>query len=209
MLSRKLLSENRITGPYVVSTSYGFQTSTSTSINVSKPTGTANGDLLFAIISGSGTAVFTPAAGWTAGTNVSATAMAYRTAWKAAGGSEPSSYTFTSDTSRILQMVLICMRYSIHDTIATVNTGDSTGLDLPSTVIAGGLCLAAAVESASAQVWTAPAGWDDVFEADATAQETIKVFSKVLPSGSTGTIRLSTTTPATQRGVLYASESTI
>lgn len=71
--------------------------SSGTVITVSKPTGTAEGDMLIAMMSATaGGASITPPAGWTA-VGEGGTASSTRTAvwYRVAGASEPASYNFT------------------------------------------------------------------------------------------------------------------
>lgn len=68
-----------------------------TSITVNKPTGTASGDLLLASVTlRISSATITPPAGWTQVASGGASSITLATFIKVAGGSEPSSYTFTT-----------------------------------------------------------------------------------------------------------------
>ena len=65
--------------------------STSSSITIGKPSGTASGDLLVAYVaSGLGGATYT-SSGWTQAED----GAQYTLLWKIAGGSEPADYTFS------------------------------------------------------------------------------------------------------------------
>jgi hypothetical protein len=74
---------------------------TATTITVTKPTGTASGDLLVAVVALRLTgASITPPAGWTLIASGGASSITLATYWKIAGGSEPSNYTFTTTAGR-------------------------------------------------------------------------------------------------------------
>lgn len=68
-----------------------------TSVTVTKPTGTVQGDAMFAIVSGYQSVSVTAPSGWNllASAVDSGTALRVRTYTKLAGGSEPSNYTWT------------------------------------------------------------------------------------------------------------------
>lgn len=74
-------------------------TATST-YTVNKPTGTAAGDVLVAVIANVGAATFTPPSGWTSIETEAADSAVRIGAWyKVAGGSEPSSYAWSLSTT--------------------------------------------------------------------------------------------------------------
>lgn len=81
--------------------SSGTSNASSTSIVISKPTGTVSGDVLLAIIDGNNTPVITPPSGWTLVDSVNTTVTAVISIYsKVASGSEPSTYTWTLDSAQ-------------------------------------------------------------------------------------------------------------
>jgi hypothetical protein len=117
--------------------SYAFDT---TSITVSKPSGTASGDLLIGVIVTDGDAgTFTPPSGWTLINSGTAdpggiTDQVTLGAWyKIAGGSEPPSYTWNWTNSQAVYAFII--RITGHDSsnpihVWGVATGSSTGISI-------------------------------------------------------------------------------
>src|SRR5579862_9844168 len=70
--------------------------SSGTSCALTKPTGTASGDVLYAIISMAANKTVTAPSGWTQiGTSYNGTSTFARFYRKVAGGSEPSSYSWS------------------------------------------------------------------------------------------------------------------
>jgi len=98
-------------------------TGTSTSFVINKPSGTANGDLLVAVMfsSGSGAQTWTGATGWTEAIDQN-TAPNLRIAYKTAGSSEGSSYTFTATGGTAFSGAMICIRNGVWDTVGTITT---------------------------------------------------------------------------------------
>ena len=84
----------------LVNTANVVNTTAGTSIVVNKPTSTASGHVMAAAIYATGAQTITPPSGWTL--QASETGSASNRVWlytKVAGGSEPSSYTWTLGTS--------------------------------------------------------------------------------------------------------------
>ena len=105
-----------------VATAAGNNGTGSTSVTVNKPTGTAEGHVMLAVVGvrgGSGVTVSAPA-GWTQiNTNNSGTTLRSTTFYKVAGASEGSSYTFTWSGSNKASGVI--STYSGVDTSSPIN----------------------------------------------------------------------------------------
>jgi hypothetical protein len=72
-----------------------------TSLTINKPTGVAQGDVLLATVTATGTGTLTAPSGWTAVQDTTqGTAIRQLTYYKVAGASEPSSYSWGLGTSR-------------------------------------------------------------------------------------------------------------
>lgn len=100
-----------------------------TSVNINKPTGTLEGDVMVAAISLSGSQSITAPAGWTlvlSGNN--GTDVQVDTYYKPAGASEPSSYSFSWTTSTRAAGGILS-----YDGVDTVNTLDVTGTNATGT----------------------------------------------------------------------------
>lgn len=107
-----------------------------TSINGSRPAGTASGDLLIAIMTtdGGGETLTAPG-GWTVVTGNIGSNHTSRSWYKIAGASEPASYTFTVGSNEA--MTIGILRLSGHDLASPINvfgisTGASTSPTAPS-----------------------------------------------------------------------------
>jgi hypothetical protein len=108
-----------------------------TAVDVGKPAGTVQGDLLIASFTADGNhALSPPDASWTlieggAGNPVDNT-PSFGVWYKLAGVSEPSVYTFTSDAAT--QLYIAVVRYDGHDSISPINASaiaNSTGSSTP------------------------------------------------------------------------------
>ena len=73
----------------------------STSLSISKPTGVAQGDVMLATVTATGTGTVTAPSGWTVVKNTTqGTALRQATYYKVAGASEAASYSWSLGTSR-------------------------------------------------------------------------------------------------------------
>lgn len=114
-------------GPFFISQSTVQETSSSLSLDLNKPAGTREGDLMIAyLLSGGGNQSnpgwFDPA-GWTYAVNLTGGASTNRPfnaiAYKVAGASEPSTYTFQATTSRTLAGTIVTYRNGAYDATGT------------------------------------------------------------------------------------------
>ena len=100
--------------------------SDTTSINVSKPSGTVQGDLLIANFVSDGSSTLSAPGGWTlvegGGVNPVDNTPSFGVWYKIAGASEPSNYTFTSSASE--ELYIAVLRYTGHDPSAPINASD-------------------------------------------------------------------------------------
>lgn len=121
----------------------------SADVVISKPSGTVSGDLLVALISIRDYTSITPPAGWTligsVVTNPLTTDAAY---WKAAGGSEPSTYTWSITVSTSDRACGAILRITEADTTTPINaqasasyTGDSDTDQSPAVTTTAANCL--------------------------------------------------------------------
>lgn len=109
-----------------------------TQVIVDKPTGTADDDLLVAIMSHDSTAgTLSAPVDWTAlFDTVNTGGSTFRAWYKIAGASEPVNYTFTSSDSD--QLIAAIMRFTGHDSanpinaVSSVNTGNTNSPTCPS-----------------------------------------------------------------------------
>lgn len=111
--------------PEFVASASAQTTISVTTLTVNKPAGTLEGDLMVAVMCSDGltNATWTGDIGWTEIVD-QALQPNVRIAYKAAGGSEPSSYTFTSTNTSTKSGAIITYRYAAYGTISgTITTG--------------------------------------------------------------------------------------
>jgi len=97
-----------------------------TTLVINKPPGTVEGHVMVAVLAVSTDSTVTPPAGWTEVVNtlVDTNQMRQAVYWKAAGGSEPSTYTFT--LSRAKSSVGVISTYSGVDTVAPIDVSSAS-----------------------------------------------------------------------------------
>lgn len=114
-------------GQILVASAQNQLTSSSTSLAISKPTGTISGDIMVAV-----TATAQPGSnmnqlsGWTRVLTVNSDNK-LTVQYKIAGGSEPSSYTFTSGSSQKMSGCIATFRNVSYDKIGSANTNAGSG----------------------------------------------------------------------------------
>lgn len=92
-------------------------TASGTSLVIAKPT-SQSGDLLVAFLAANGTTSFSAPSGWTVASSGSHGAIAYKTD----GGSEPTDYTFTAGSSRLLAGTIVSFRNCVFDSSTSFRT---------------------------------------------------------------------------------------
>lgn len=119
-------------------TSFPASTNNTSTCVINKPTGTASGDLLVAYLASGASVTFTLPSGWTlvsaylnTGSNMTA-----GVAYKVAGGSEPTSYTFSDDTASGAPLCGAILTYRGVDTVNPINTHGATNTASTDTVAA-------------------------------------------------------------------------
>lgn len=103
--------------PAYVSNATKQNASSGTALVINKPAGTADGDLMIAVMTSTSGETWTGDTGWTEIADQGAV-PSIRIAYKYAGASEPSSYTFTSSVGGVLSGCIVSYRYATYDTIA-------------------------------------------------------------------------------------------
>lgn len=120
---------------------------------ISKPTGTASGDLLVALLSGTD-AVVTPASGWTLIRNSAGGPGELNSYYKIAGGSETANYTWTTDGSgsgNVGGVILRISGFSANEPINSSASGAQSNTATPS--IAGAAVTPSYAESLFIMWW--------------------------------------------------------
>lgn len=182
------------------------QTTTTLSTQiVNKPTGTIEGDLMVAVMSRVGATLWAGDTGWTEVADQGAT-PSLRVAYKVAGASEPSSYTFTMDSSSAAKSAaILTYRYGAYDTIGSFTTGTNP-LVLPSispSVNDSVLFAIGARESGSVTLGT-PTGMVAMYTDNSSTGPSFIVCAQYVNSGATGTRSMSTGATTGVSGIMLA-----
>lgn len=166
------------------------------SLPITKPTGTASGDLLLGVMSvsnGAGGATWTGDTGWTEAIDQGAE-PSLRVAYKTAGGSEGASYSFTSSLTQAEFGLVLCLRGVTWDVIgASVTTltgnGDLVISGVTSGAGADGGWLLACVASADtgSPTHSTPSGMTLIATHTDASGRRISVFMQDISAGATGT----------------------
>lgn len=191
---------------------YAFTQNVGTGVNlvVNKPTGTADGDLMVALMSANGTTSWSGATGWTEIADQAADA-ALRVAYKVAGASEPSSYTFTpGNNARQLSGYIVTYRSGSYGAIGTIAANASTLVVTgPSASSDGAVLLGFATRTTSvANSLVPPVGMQTIYADNAADLPESIVVSQIVIAGATGTKSFAEMTTTYSAGVLLTIEPT-
>jgi hypothetical protein len=163
---------------------------TGTNLVINRPTGTIEGDLMVAVMASNGALT----GGWTDTTfteaaDQGAVSPSLRVAYKVAGASEPSNYTFSSADTDIKAGSIVTYRFASYNSISAFVTGADPLILTGATAAASQSILLAIGARAAANVTvlsTQPRGMTFVVaNTDATAPS-FGVASQVVPAGPTG-----------------------
>jgi len=198
MLAAKLLSVSGKT-PTVISSVFSESTSTVTSFVITMPSSIQAGDLLIVayvteLLTDATRA--TPAAGWTEVLDSFGRSLN----WKVATGSEPSTYTFTYNTSTRFSAFAVCIRNAAFDVVGTVGANASPNV-APEITVSQNNSILFSHNSNGATVsvtWTAPTGFTQVIaDSNATQPSSVLFSDENIAAGATGTV---SATPSTGNG---------
>lgn len=196
--------------PTLIATAQTQNAATGSTLVINTPTGTADGDLMVAVMAASGTVTWTGDTSWTEPAD-QGSSPSLRIAYKTAGASEPSSYTFTASTAlQRLSGCILTYRYAAYDTIAGAFTTGADPLILTSiSPIASQSKLIAAGARAinSVTLGTPTSMTAQVTDADGTTPSYIVCDQKV-SSGPVGTRSMSTGSTTAVAGIMLAIKPT-
>ena len=207
MLSKLLkAASSRMPIQYIAESTTQVTTGSSTVV-VNKPTGTVDGDLMImvgAVGSLAAGRTWTGDTGWTEVADQGAIPN-LRIAYKIAGSSEPSSYTFTisSGTTAGIAASILTYRYAAYDTIGSFTTSTDP-LVLPSVTASANtsVLIAAGVRAAASITLGTPTGMTArVTENDGTAPS-YKICDQSINAGATGTRSMSTGSASDVAGIM-------
>lgn len=191
--------------PTYVAQSTAVQNTSSTTIAVNVPTGTANGDLLILMVmSNSGT--WTTPSGWTVWlASANNRAIYYRTA-----SSEPASYTITQGSSTTASACMLAYQNAAIDVMGTITAGNtSPNTATAITTTANNTIVFDYVASNDASLtFSTPSGYTSLAsDSDATAPSYALFYKTQATAGTTGTAA-TTFASGTARSILFAIKST-
>jgi hypothetical protein len=175
----------------------------STTLTINKPTGTVQGNLLIAIMFSDSlsNATWTGDTGWTEVID-QGVRPSLRVAYKVAGASEASSYTFISNFSGLIGGAILTYKNALYDTIGAIQTGASGDVQTaPSITLAeSASTLIAVFARGQTTSWSAPSAGLSLLTTQTVVRPAWAIYHQVdLPSGSTGTRQA---TPANTAGAL-------
>lgn len=179
------------------------------SLVVSKPTGAISGDILIGGMCAALSRTWTGDTGWTEILD-QGTAPSLRAAYLVAGGSEPSSYTFTASSSVAASGAIACFRGYTYDTAsssASTLSGDGD-LSISGITVTGGILIAIVVtDNASPVSHSTPSGFQLAgFQGGSGGfGPAVSVFWKQVAAGATGSVTSTIgTTAGSSSGILIA-----
>lgn len=201
-----LLPQQTQVGPFVVSVASKENSSNSSSLVISKPTGTREGDLMLALMNSESAITWTGDTGWTEVAD-QGVAPSTRVAYKVAGASEGASYTFTSSSStNILSGTIVTYRNAAYDAIGTIQSGTDP-LALSATASAPySRFVSTAANAAGTATITAPAGVKELNSATRFGGPTLLVAQDTALSagGASGSRNFTMGTTTNVSGVALA-----
>jgi hypothetical protein len=179
-------------------------TSSATTITINVPTGTANGDLLIAVLTaaGAGSTTWTTPSGWTVGI----TASQGKTVFYKTASSEPASYTFTASGSDTHQGYILTYRNAQFGVGGTVSTSASSPAVAPAitTTAANAIIFDVVSQTGTSITYSTPTGYASLnSDSDATAPSSNIFITTQAVAGSTGTVS-SNPSSGSARAYLFA-----
>lgn len=179
------------------------------SVVVSKPSGTAENDLMVALMIHNGNGTWTGDTGWTEAID-QGTSPCIRVAHKIAGSGEPSSYSFANTGSNEASGVIATFRNAAWDAIGTISTAVASSVQTAPQITVGAansMLLAFFTSALPSVTWSSPSSglvslatdssgtkgsfalyYDDLYSSGASGT---KVATMSSSSGSKGCILLS------------------
>lgn len=184
MLAARLAASKAVSTPEITFVASSTASTNGASITVDKPTGTQSGDIMIAVMGGDIDATWTGDTDWTEVGELGAALPGMRVAYKVAGGSEGSTYTFTPSKSDDMAAAILTYRNATYDTATAVVSGGQSG---PITVAQNdSLLLQIFVRISGFAFINAPAGYITRINFD-SADGRIVVFEKEVDASSTET----------------------
>lgn len=168
-------------------------TTTGATLVINKPTGTVQNDLMVALyVTNNGQELWTPDTGWQEIIDQNSP-PGLSASYKVAGASEGSSYTFTNAANnRILTGVILTFRNAVYDTVGTISTTHTLGVQAaPAITLASNnsAIVAFYCRASGSLTWSNPTSGlvSADSDSDASAPSFAVYYQLNMSSGSTGT----------------------
>jgi hypothetical protein len=166
-------------------------TSSTSTLTISKPTGTQSGDLMVAIMAADSNRTWTGDTGWTEVID-QGVIPCLRVAYLVAGASEPSSYAFTSSGNARITGVIATFRNAAYDVVGSISTTHSSSTQTAPAITlsqSGGAVIAFFACDNTGRLWTNPtSGLIATANKSDSATPSWALYRELnLSAGSTGT----------------------
>jgi len=160
-------------------------------VDISKPTGTQQGDLVVALCAAATGRTWTGDTGWTEVID-QGSAPSIRVAYKLAGASEPANYTFTLSASTNASGVVVTFRNAAYDTVGTISTTASGSIQTAPAITlssSSSAILALFAHDVNSRTWSSPTSGlvSTATDSDGNNPSWALYRELNLSSGSTGT----------------------
>lgn len=206
MLVHKLMGAKGVRGP-IEYISYAFTDANgATSFTVDKPTGTQSGDFMLAYFFHHNAGVnLTGPSGWSLLTSDNASTNSGAVYYYTAGGSEPSTYSFSSNSSANNGAAILTFRggTGVVDVFGSFGVANSTTVTIPSiTPTEDGLNIAfIGAELFPQSVTAKPARFTELFQTGTTPMIAAYSDDYLASEGATGTASFTLQESAGNRGI--------
>ena len=175
--------------------------STTATLTIAKPTSTASGQVMIAVVSGAGTTTISAPTGWVLIQDTISGSMRQLAYYKVAGASEPTSYGFTSSASRnasggITTYSGVNATVPIDASAESLGASGSAVAPAVTTSSANDLVIVG-VSTATATSWTANTGLTERYD---KASSSTTVESADFAQATAGTTATKTQVPAINTG---------
>lgn len=178
---------------------------TTATLTITKPTNTASGQVMVAVVSGAGTTTISAPSGWTLIQDTTSGSMRQLSYYRVAGASEPANYAFTSSASRNASGGITTFS-GVNTTVPVEASGEANGASgnavAPAiTTLTTNDMILASYTTVAATTWTPPTGMTERW--DKASSSTTSGMASV-PQAAAGTTGTKTATPAKTTGAWAA-----
>jgi hypothetical protein len=212
-----LMAASSRPNPDFIASEQAQLTSSSGTLTINKPTGTQQGDIMVAVTASDNGTNMSELSGWTRVVNVISDNF-LTVQYKVAGGSEPSSYSFTcSSTSRLMSGCIATFRnctYDIKGSSSTTTSGNPVNAPSITPTLADSILLAIFANEDTGDEWSPPSGMtlvatDNYNQGGANLRPCFAVFyQENVAASATGTRTCDLNSAGQTSGILIALKPT-